>query len=473
MLAFVLVALPLLQTAQLPQDAAWRLDGRNIDAYSYSASGVAMDSAGATLTLRSKDAPPGSFATVAGSIRADTLRERRVHLVADLQTLNVGASASLWLRADSSGRILVFENGGGEVARGTSGPTHVDVAIYVPRGTTHLFYGLLLTGSGELTASHLRLAARPPISPTTPPVPEAKRVLDSAIALARRYSLWRDTVTWSRVESDVRAMAAGAEATADVYPAIRTLLLRLGDHHSFLMKPTAAQAFATGTQNAPPTVRVQSAGIGYVAIPAYGGADSLAAQRYVRSLYDSLAQAMLRGAGSCRWILDLRANGGGNMWPMLGGLRPFLGEGGLGSFVSAQGSSPPWHARDQVDIAPPLVLAPLESAYVAVLTGPRTGSSGEAVAIAFRGRARTRSFGGATAGLSTANRNFQLPDGSMLLITVSVDADRNGTRYGAGIEPDERIAPAIGTDRPDPQLARAVQWLSSQPCAVPRSSSTH
>ena len=106
-------------------------------------------------------------------------------------------------------------------------------------------------------------------------------------------------------------------------------------------------------------------------------------------------------------------------------------------------------------------LAALDSSYVAVLTGPRTASSGEAVAISFIGRPRTRSFGLPTAGLSTANRTYPLPDSSLIVLTVSVEADRNGKRYGYKIDPNEVVTPDSATG--DVQLSRAVAWLKSQP----------
>jgi C-terminal processing protease CtpA/Prc len=103
-----------------------------------------------------------------------------------------------------------------------------------------------------------------------------------------------------------------------------------------------------------------------------------------------------------------------------------LGEAGLGSFVTAGNAGAPWHARDPVDVEPTPRLAELKSAYVAVITGPRTFSSGEAVTVAFRERPRTRSFGLPTGGLSTTNAGFPLPDGSAIYLTVAVDADRTG-----------------------------------------------
>ena len=68
------------------------------------------------------------------------------------------------------------------------------------------------------------------------------------------------------------------------------------------------------------------------------------------------------------------------MWPMLGGLRPLVGDGLLGSFEGRSGKSKKWTATDpQFDVAPPAALNDLESAWVAVLTGPQTASSGEIV----------------------------------------------------------------------------------------------
>jgi C-terminal processing protease CtpA/Prc len=231
------------------------------------------------------------------------------------------------------------------------------------------------------------------------------------------------------------------------------------------MKPQGAAALRTGgAENPRPLVRVQTSGVGYISVPAYSGIDKAAAESYVQTVYDSLTVAVANGPGTCRWIVDLRTDSGGNMWPMLGGLRPFLGEVGLGSFVSAAGSGPLWHARDQVDVKPPATLAPLESANVAVLTAPRTASSGEAVAISFIGRPRTRSFGLPTAGLSTANATMALPDGAMIMLTTAVEADRTGKRYGEKLSPDELIlAPEIDA-ADDPQMDRAVAWLKSQSC---------
>lgn len=458
----MLIALALVVLAQ---QSTWTKTGTPGANYVLvAATGTALDRTGATLTLRSDSATAAQFGTITGTIPADSFRGRRVRIIADVDTRNVSGGASVWLRVDGLSGMLSLQNGTEDALRGT-GSGHRETTVVVPPDATRLVFGLLLSGSGEATARGFRIEVRPLVAASTPLAPLAQRVLDSAFTIVREHALWRDTVTWSVVEPRVRAVAAGAETTAEVYPAIRLLLTSLGDHHSFHMRPTATRDFhAGGAQNARPEVRALPDSIGYISVPAYSGADGAASRQYVVDVYTAITAILPRT--SCRWVVDLRANSGGNMWPMLGGLRPFLGEAGVGSFVTAKGAGPLWRARDGVDIPPTEALKALDSAYVAVLTGPRTASSGEAVTISFIGRPRTRSFGLPTAGLSTANNTYPLPDGSMILLTVSIEADRTGARYGGKIDPNEIVA----TD-PDPgggelQVARAVSWLRAQPACV-------
>jgi len=177
--------------------------------------------------------------------------------------------------------------------------------------------------------------------------------------------------------------------------------------------------------------------------------------------------------GLVGWIVDLRQNGGGNMWPMLAGIGPVLGNGTAGSFVFPEGLTTPYLAagatltwsysggaacfdgQPNTSVTAPYTLrAP--APRVAVLQDGGTGSSGEAIAISFIGRPDTRSFGAATYGVSSANWGFSLSDGGVLQLLVALDRDRNGTTYGGSIAPDE---PAAG---PAEAVAAAVAWLTTR-----------
>jgi C-terminal processing protease CtpA/Prc len=154
---------------------------------------------------------------------------------------------------------------------------------------------------------------------------------------------------------------------------------------------------------------------------------------------------------------------------MLAGIGPLAGDGQLGAFASA-GSGADWSydaARGSATSATYELAAvtkphPLRADLpVAVLTGPLTEGAGEAVVVAFAGRARTRRFGEATRGLPTSNTQIPLADGALLVLTVTVHADRTGARYDGAIPPDESVA----TDwtrfggAEDPVIGAACRWL--------------
>ena len=97
------------------------------------------------------------------------------------------------------------------------------------------------------------------------------------------------------------------------------------------------------------------------------------------------------------------------------GIGPLLGEGEVGGFTSG-GDLNPWSYRDGKAAVAGQTAAQAKTPYrtkapqpyVAVLTSRQTASSGEAIVVAFRGRANTRFFGAATRGLPTANASIPL-----------------------------------------------------------------
>lgn len=297
----------------------------------------------------------------------------------------------------------------------------------------------------------------------SPPSPAAQALLDRAISIVKAQAYWSDTVSWQVVEPQVRARASGAATTNDVYPAIRLLLESLGDHHSFVAPPSVAKGVSVPYDPGRYRVTGQAlpGDVGYIRVPGFGSTDDQAGAVFASRIYTVLGRT--NGNARCGWIVDLRANGGGNMWPMLAGLQPFLGDGPLGYFRSRSGGEgAAWHAGDRVAAPPvPDSLRALEHAPVAVLLGPRTASSGEAVAIAFRGRARTRSFGLPTAGLANANTTIPLPDGGMIALMVALDVDRGGNVYGHQVDPDVLVEPnPYGTT--DAALNEASAWLRAE-----------
>jgi C-terminal processing protease CtpA/Prc len=456
--AIALLAVTAIAQVSHAQTSQWGFG--NPSEFTGEGTGSIVGGDGARLTLKSSVQAPAGFGTGSVTMPADTYRGGLVRLRGEIRTRHVvGGGGSLWLRVDGPSGMLVLDNGTDQAIRGDSGWVVQEIKLPVPRGATKLVLGAMLRGTGELDVRGLRLDTVS-TADAGEPTGMAKTVIDSAFALVRTHAMWRDTVSWNVVEPNVRDLTRGATVSSDVYPAIRSLLASLGDHHSFFMPPRQTTQFRTGgAENPRAVVKALDGGIGYISVPAYGGVDPQAAKDYARAVHDSLVVVMPRA--SCGWIVDLRSNGGGNMYPMLNGLKSFLGDSALGAFVGPNGRGTNWFAPSTQP--PPQTLASLINAYVAVLTGPRTGSSGEAVTISFKGRARTRSFGSPTAGLSTANATYALPDGSMIVLTTAIEADRTGKTYGQKVDPDEVIAgPNSSAAESDSTAAAAVRWLKQE-----------
>lgn len=320
--------------------------------------------------------------------------------------------------------------------------------------------------------------------------------LNLALDAIQARSLRRDHIDWPRLSKETLARAAGAEITVDTYDAIRFALASLDDHHSSFHPTPALEDLEAKRkaqrQSAPkPAPELQPSSPFTGRYEPEGRLATFAGKTFALVVvtkcfpesdrqfidYETKLQrivADLDKSHPAGWIVDLRGNVGGNMWPMLAGIGPLLGEGDhLGEFFTLDSHST-WKYRDGVAAEiedgkenpyPAVAGAPYKlmgTPNVAVLIDRRTGSSGEAIAIAFRGRPETRFFGEHTEGASTANDVVKLSDGASMWLTIGVDADRTGKQYMEGFDPDEviRLGDKILPDDQDPVLQGAVRWLS-------------
>jgi C-terminal processing protease CtpA/Prc len=183
--------------------------------------------------------------------------------------------------------------------------------------------------------------------------------------------------------------------------------------------------------------------------------------------------ARLDAAGACGFVLDLRSNSGGNLWPMLVGVGPLLGDGEVAIALAPSGTrTPVWYRDGKAGLGDTVQLRVREAPYrlrnplapIAVLTDRSTASAAEIIAGAFGARADARRFGAATRGAVTGTRIFPLADGAALVLAVTHTSDRNGRVYSGPLEPDEVVdARTRNLALADQPVVRAaLEWLESQ-----------
>ena len=307
--------------------------------------------------------------------------------------------------------------------------------------------------------------------------PAASAYLEEALDIMQNNSLHRHSIDWEALRTTVFEMAQHAQTPAETYGVIRFALLQLGDHHSFFRTPKDVTRVEQRTINdfPPPLGKLLLDKLGFIAIAGYRSGNLQEEALYATNVQQLIRELDMQNP--CGWIIDLREDTGGSIWPVLAGLGPVLGEGKAGAFVDPDGYEVDWSYQDGqamigdevlVQVNGPAYQLKAASPAVAVLTGVNTASSGEAIVVSFRERPHTRSFGLYTTGLSTGQAGFTLSDGAMIFITTVVFADRTGQTYGDRIYPDELVDDVrkftYMMDEAIPQPA--IDWLMSQPACM-------
>ena len=337
------------------------------------------------------------------------------------------------------------------------------------------FFSILSIALLVLTAS---LKAQTPDS--------VKVFVDSALNLMEHNSVFTQKVNWKQVRNTVQQMTANARTYKEVYPALRYAFNQLGDKHGWLVldgEEYRNPSFPPDTNRLNADIKdVISKGprlynrtidnnYAYISIPFFGGQSPAECRVYAQRIQDSLCKNISPTTKGI--IIDLRMNAGGNIYPMIAGIANVLGEGlfnigldGAGKETSRsaiQQGALAWY--DSIPLKPARTCGDLSKLPVTVIIGPVTGSAGECIAIAFRGRPHTKLVGENTGGYVTANDGRLLPgkDNGMVL-AMNYTKDRTGKAYYDCVAPDIKV---VGGDHffepaSDEKIQAAVKWLKKQ-----------
>lgn len=192
------------------------------------------------------------------------------------------------------------------------------------------------------------------------------------------------------------------------------------------------------------TSRMEGNSIGYIKIP-----------QLISSVADEVGTAArsLSSQGATAWILDLRDDPGGELTVAVNVASLFVPRGTLVYQIGRDGQ------RTAVDTNPGKFLGLTKP--LVVLVNKNSASGSEIIAAGIRANAAGTVIGTQTAGCVGTGQPRELPDGGLLLVTLTKmqdaksGADLNGP--GRGVVPDKVV-----TDPADQQLQAAIQFLRGQ-----------
>ncbi len=305
------------------------------------------------------------------------------------------------------------------------------------------------------------------------------------IQIVKDNSLYSDSINWSSLEKEIDSISKNILSIEQCTITANYVIKRLravGDNHSFyLPKEKTKLVFKQNLNPDQPEVKYLGNKIAYIKVPGFmSGNDSIC------KIFATKIQLLIKSMDSITingWIVDLRGNTGGNMYPMIAGLGPLIGEGILGYFIDRKGGRESWSYINGSGICKYLgkyndkkkenithhnknkTIIHVENPYkvknnnakIAVLIGNQTASSGEMTAISFIGKSNVKLFGQATGGYTTGNVSFILSDSSGIALAASIVADRDMKIYRGKIIPDV-IVDNYNSDC----IEVAVKWLKEK-----------
>ncbi|MFM9909663.1 MAG: S41 family peptidase [Chitinophagaceae bacterium] len=301
----------------------------------------------------------------------------------------------------------------------------------------------------------------------------SSRLLNEAFALMEKNYYLREYIDWDTLRNAAKIKLASRSDCTDAYETINWCFQQIKEKHSFIMPSLAAMEYnndhhllADNSISSKHVGRIEGEWLGdsaaYITIPWVSTTDENICRLIADSIQNLIAQ--LDTHFITKWIVDLRDNKGGNCWPMIAGAGPLLGEGICGYFIRKEDQVPISYKNGMAMQGKSIRCRTSSDGYtlksknntIVILTNNSTASSGEIIAIAFKGKEQVYFYGQPTAGFTTANATYSLSDKSMLVLTVCQEADRTGKIYNGRIYPDVAIAAITEKDN---LKEAALQWL--------------
>ena len=310
-----------------------------------------------------------------------------------------------------------------------------------------------------------------------------KSYLDKSLSIIEQNSLNNSSIDWKKLREEVYLKASGAKKYEDILNIYPFIFQKIDDHHGSLKYKSKTYSWNKPLQNES-NVAIKSAtkkylnvrserigkDIGYILIP---GNNDFRGQHM-----DSIANAIKKAIAKVNekhikgWIIDLRVNTGGNMYPMIAGLSDLIGEGKVGGFLTpTYQPDGNWIIKQGTFYVDSVkVTAVKYDGYpinpnipIAILISANTASSGEMTAISVIGRKNSIVIGEVSAGYTTSNLGFKLNEFSGLNLAVDYASDRNGNIYPRNIQPDILVLNGDNFENlnEDLKIKKAVSWLKS------------
>ncbi|MDF2553346.1 MAG: hypothetical protein K0R77_2621 [Chryseobacterium sp.] len=299
-----------------------------------------------------------------------------------------------------------------------------------------------------------------------------------ALKIMKNKSVNKSRLNWDEIFDKTLKESSNAKTIKDTYPAIKNALSSLNDSHSNFYPEEVVRAYTLGykaTGQKFPVIKGEllKNQYAYISLPDIGSFNKDDWNLYINTFYAKVND--LQKHHPKGWIIDLRGNFGGMLYPMYAAVAPFLDSKNAVGTKDAEGKIEYYNYKkgkfyegstatqlfQLTQNEPKTIKKP-----IAILVNKVTGSSAEFITAAFVGQKNVNIIGTNTQGLTSGNQEYKLLDGSFLVLTIGNIVDRTGKEYskiGEGIAPNIKIENTTDeTKNNEAYLKKAFDYIDGE-----------
>jgi carboxyl-terminal processing protease len=159
--------------------------------------------------------------------------------------------------------------------------------------------------------------------------------------IIKSKSLFSDSLNWNQINDSLSLLPFGKNDTANnqlIFKFFTNKLRKAGDKHSFFLTQAQIKSFVKkNPEPKEPEGKYLGDGIGLIKVPHFAlfASLSLTQKEFANDIRSQIKKVDTQNEINS-WIVDLRGNNGGDMWPMLGGLNALINDGIVGYFVDTK-----------------------------------------------------------------------------------------------------------------------------------------
>lgn len=304
---------------------------------------------------------------------------------------------------------------------------------------------------------------------------ETEKYFENTFELIENNSIKKNELNWNELKKTVKDSVNEFNSNYDVHKAISYTIKLIKDGHSIFGAPpnpldnnksiNAKVSVKKGNNSKstiPPIIsNIISEDIGYIQLSGIKDVNDSIPLLYTMEIRKKIL-ALDNSATISGWIIDLRKNGGGNLYCESLGLSPLFKDSLIGIFYDNHDALGRITCTNNHFKIANLILGSLsydstlynKNKKIAVLVSEKTGSAGEFLASAFQFQENTKLFGKKTKGKTSHCRLYMLKDGAILALATYGYCDINGKKIKGGIIPDVEC-------ETEKSMTNAIEWITN------------